>query len=88
MHRDGSIAQTPIALVEVQAYVYEAKYRLASLLRHFGDVATADRLKREASELQRRFEKAFWMPKENFYAMALDKDKKQVQVGVLVLSAH
>ncbi|MFL6301625.1 MAG: glycogen debranching N-terminal domain-containing protein [Terriglobales bacterium] len=80
MHRDGSIAQTPVALVEVQAYVYEAKYRMASLLRHFGDIATADRLKREATELQRRFEKVFWMPKQNFYAMALDKDKKQVQV--------
>ncbi len=80
MHRDGSLAQTPIALVEVQGYVYEAKYRLASLLRHFGDIDTADRLKRDANELQRRFEKSFWMPKQNFYALALDSGKKQVQV--------
>ena len=79
MHRDGSVAQTPIALVEVQGYVYEAKFRMSSLLRHFGDFNTADRLKKDASELQRRFEKAFWMPKHNFYALALDKDKKQVQ---------
>ena len=80
MHRDGSVAQTPIALVEVQGYVYEAKYRISSLLRHFGDIATADRLKRDANELQRRFEKAFWMPKQNYYALALDNAKKQVQV--------
>jgi glycogen debranching enzyme len=80
MHRDGSLAQTPIALVEVQGYVYDAKYRISSLLRHFGDISTADRLKREANELQRRFEKSFWMPKQNFYALALDNAKKQVQV--------
>src|SRR5882724_2183636 len=80
MHRDGSVAETPIAMAEVQGYVYEAKYRISSLLRHFGDISAADRLKREANELQRRFEKSFWMPKQNFYAMALDKAKKQVQV--------
>jgi glycogen debranching enzyme len=80
MHRDGSVAQTPIALSEVQGYVYEAKYRMSSLLRHFGDITTADRLKRDANELERRFDKSFWMPKQNFYALALDSSKKQVQV--------
>ncbi len=79
-HRDGAMAQPPIALVEVQGYVYDAKYRMASLLRSFGDTATADRLKRDVFELARRFDRAFWMPTRGFYAMALDADKQQVQV--------
>ncbi|HEV2961727.1 MAG TPA: amylo-alpha-1,6-glucosidase [Candidatus Angelobacter sp.] len=80
VHRDGEIAKPPIALCEVQGYVYEAKYRMASLMRSFGDAPTADKLRREAAELVRRFEKAFWMPQQNFYAMALDRDKRQLQV--------
>jgi glycogen debranching enzyme len=80
MHRDGAIARPPLALVEVQGYVYDAKYRMSSLLRSFGDSATAERLKREASDLAKRLDKAFWMSSRGFYAMALDADKKQLQV--------
>lgn len=80
IHRDGTIAKPPIALVEVQGYVYDAKYRMASLLRSFGDTVNADRLKREASELLKRIEKMYWMPSRSFYAMALDGQKQQIQV--------
>ena len=80
VHRDGEVAKPPMALCEVQGYVYEAKYRMASLLRSFGDTATADKLKKEAAELAKRFEKAYWMPQQGFYAMALDRDKRQLQV--------
>ena len=80
MHRDGTVARPPIALVEVQGYVYDAKYRMASLLRAFGDVPTADKLKRESAEMARRIEKAFWMPHRGYYAMALDVEKKPVEV--------
>jgi len=80
VHKDGQIAKSPIALCEVQGYVYEAKYRMASLLRSFGDTRTADKLKKDAADLLKRFEKAFWMPKFGFYAMALDGDKRQTQV--------
>ena len=80
LHRDGEQAKTPIALCEVQGYVYEAKYRMAALLRSFGDIDTADRLKREANDMAKRFEKAFWMPNRGFYALALDAEKKQCQV--------
>ncbi|HTC93976.1 MAG TPA: amylo-alpha-1,6-glucosidase [Terriglobales bacterium] len=78
MHRDGVVAKPPIALAEVQGYVYDAKYRMASLLRTFGDVQKADQLKREAVDLAKRFEKAFWQPQRGFYAMALDAEKKPV----------
>lgn len=80
IHRDGKVATPPIALVEVQGYVYDAKYRLASLLRSFGDTVNADRLKRDAFDMQKRIEKAYWMPSRAFYAMALDNEKKQIQV--------
>ncbi|HVZ17700.1 MAG TPA: glycogen debranching N-terminal domain-containing protein [Terriglobales bacterium] len=80
IHRDGTVARPPIALVEVQGYVYDAKYRMASLLRAFGDSVRADQLKKEASDLAKRFEKAFWMPQHSFYAMALDADKKPLEV--------
>jgi glycogen debranching enzyme len=80
MHRDGNVARPPIALAEVQGYVYDAKYRMASLLRAFGDIKTADKLKRDAADLAKRFEKAFWMPQRGYYAMALDGEKRQVEV--------
>ncbi len=80
VHRDGEVAKAPIALCEVQGYVYEAKYRMASLMRSFGDTKTADRLKKDAADMAKRFEKAYWMPQHNFYAMALDRDKRQLQV--------
>ncbi|MGH9564564.1 MAG: amylo-alpha-1,6-glucosidase, partial [Candidatus Angelobacter sp.] len=80
MHKDGEIAKSPIALCEIQGYVYEAKYRMASLLRSFGDVHTADKLKKDAADMAKRFEKAFWMPSRGFYALALDGDKRQCQV--------
>ena len=80
MHRDATVAQPPIALAEVQGYVYDAKYRMASLLRSFGDVSRAEKLKREAAQLARRFEKAFWRQPLGFYAMALDADKKPLEV--------
>lgn len=80
IHRDGQIAQPPIALSEVQGYVFDAKYRMASLLRAFGDSDRADRLKKESNELAKRFDKAFWMPQRGFYAMALDARKQPLEV--------
>lgn len=80
MHRDGKVAEPPIALCEVQGYVYEAKYRMASLMRSFGETRKAEKLKKDAAELARRFDHAFWMPQRGFYAMALDREKKQLQV--------
>jgi len=77
-HRDGSSARAPIALVEIQGYVYDAKLRLANLARRLRDDALADRLTAEAVALRSRFDKAFWMEDRAFYAVALDADKRQV----------
>lgn len=80
IHRDGVIARPPIALSEVQGYVYDAKYRMSSLLRGVGDIKMADKLKRDTAELARRFDRAFWIPSRGFYALALDADKRPVEV--------
>jgi glycogen debranching enzyme len=74
---DGSLAETPIALAEVQGYVFDAKRRMAKLARHRGDTALADRLETEALELQRRFSDRFRLP-DGSIAMALDRSKRPV----------
>jgi glycogen debranching enzyme len=80
LHADGKLAEAPVALAEIQGYVYDAKYRMARLMRYFGDAPLADRLRREAAELAKRIEKSFWMPRTNYFAMALDKDKRKCEV--------
>jgi glycogen debranching enzyme len=74
---DGSMAETPIALAEVQGYVYDAKRRMAGLARHRGDHELAERLDGEAADLQRRFAEAFRLP-GGAIAMALDGSKRAV----------
>jgi glycogen debranching enzyme len=77
-HRDGSLATAPIALVEVQGYVYDAKRRMAELADRLDDHELARRLNAEADALRRHFDEAFWMPDVGYYAIALDADKHQV----------
>jgi glycogen debranching enzyme len=79
VHADGRLAEGPIALVEVQGYVYVAKQRVADVFEILGDRETAQRLRREAAELRERFNRAFWMEDELYFAQALDGDKRQVR---------
>ena len=76
---DGEPAALPAALVEVQGYVYHAKAGLARLFRRLGRTEIADKLEREATALQARFEDLFWMSDRHFYAQALDRDKRPVR---------
>ena len=79
-HADGRLAQGPIALVEVQAYVFGAKFEGARLARALGDDAAAERLEQEAERLRRQFEDAFWNEEIGTYALALDGRKAQCAV--------
>lgn len=76
LQRDGQVPRAPLALCEVQGYCFDARYRLARLLRAAGDTAAAERLKRQAVELAHRFERLYWLPESGYYAAALDADKK------------
>jgi glycogen debranching enzyme len=77
---DGRLAEPPIAPCEVQGYVYDAKRRTAEMAREvWRDRALAERLEREADELRRRFDEAFWLEERGgYYALALDRDKRPV----------
>jgi glycogen debranching enzyme len=75
--RSGRECHAPIALDEVQGYVFDAKRRMARLARMRGDESLGERLDREATELAARFEAAFWVEDQRYYAMALDADKRQ-----------
>lgn len=79
-NKDGSLAEGPLALVEVQGYVYEAKIVAARMASMLGDDALSRRLKAEALDLQRKFEEKFWSPDIGMYALALDGRKNRVDV--------
>ena len=71
-HADGRLAEPPIALAEVQGYVYLAQ-RLAARLGHdLGEHAFASRLEVQARSLRERFDERFWCEDLGFYALALD----------------
>lgn len=79
-HADGQPAEGPIALCEVQSYVYEAKHRAAALASVLGQPETATRLLQQAQLLKERFEQAFWCEELSLYVLALDGKKQQCRV--------
>ncbi|HCY61942.1 MAG TPA: amylo-alpha-1,6-glucosidase [Oxalobacteraceae bacterium] len=80
-HGDGSFAPAPIALCEVQGYVYEAKLRAAKLAEILGETELALSLRDAARVLKQRFNEAFWCEELGMYAIALDGDKRQCAVA-------
>ena len=79
-HADGTIAQAPIALAEVQGYVYAAKLAAAGLCRVAGNAQRAAALEVEAENLRSQFEEKFWCDELSTYALALDGGKQPCRV--------
>ena len=79
-HADGRLAEPPIALCEVQGYVYLALRMAALLAVDMNDSALAAELTRKAEKLRRRFEEAFWCEELGTYALALDGEKRPCEV--------
>jgi glycogen debranching enzyme len=79
-HADGSLAAPPIALCEVQGYVYLARRSAALLAADLGDRDLAANLEAQAEALRARFEAAFWREEIGTYALALDGDKRPCDV--------
>lgn len=79
-HDNGQLAESPIALVEVQAYVYAAKVSMSALANVLGKHRRAEELAQQAAVLQHRFATAFWLDDRKFYALALDKYKRPLRV--------
>ncbi|HEY9638997.1 MAG TPA: amylo-alpha-1,6-glucosidase [Coleofasciculaceae cyanobacterium] len=78
VYRDGQQAKGPIALCEVQAYVYAAKIRLSEIARIKKRIDLADRWQEEARELKTRFNRDFWIADLDYCALALDGEGKPV----------
>ena len=77
---DGELAVPPIALCEVQGYVYAARRAMAALARRRGEAMHAAAWEAEADRLRERFNRDFWMPEEGMYALALDGGKRACRV--------
>jgi len=79
-HADGSLAEAPIALCEVQGYVYAAKLSAAELCVVLGNSEKAGALQAQAEMVRERFEEQFWCEELSTYALALDGRKRACQV--------
>jgi glycogen debranching enzyme len=79
-HRNGQYAEGPIALCEVQAYVYGAKQHASRLAAALGHREQADRLRTQADALREKFEAQFWCEELSVYALALDGAKQPCRV--------
>ena len=75
---DGRMAEAPIALCEVQGYVYSAYIARAWMAYDAGDQALAADFRERAERLKKQFNDHFWLPDCGYYAIALDKDKRPV----------
>jgi glycogen debranching enzyme len=79
-HADGTLAEAPIALCEIQGYAYAAWIGAARLAAARGDAAQATEWQERAESLQREFERAFWCEELGTYALALDAHKAPCRV--------
>jgi glycogen debranching enzyme len=75
---DGRLARPPIALCEVQGYVYGAYLARAHFAEEAGDTATVDRYRSKAAALKTAFNRDFWLEDRGWFAMGLDADKKPI----------
>lgn len=74
----GRVAEPPIALVEVQGYVFLAKQLAAELFERAGDPSRSERLRLQCRELFERFNREYWLEDKQFYALALQRVKRPV----------
>ncbi|MDI6601730.1 MAG: amylo-alpha-1,6-glucosidase [Thermoanaerobacteraceae bacterium] len=75
---DGTLAMSPIALVEVQGYAYLALNAGAGILKTLGDFEKAAEMENRAEDIKDRFDRYFWMEDKGYYAEALDGNKDRV----------
>ena len=80
-YRNGKLPGFPRATCELQGYAYDAKVRGARLARLvWKDPAFASALEKQAADLKRRFNRDYWIEDDEYFALALDAEGKQVDV--------
>lgn len=77
-YANGKMVDPPIALCEVQGYVYSAYLARAYFAYEMGDMSTYERYRTRAAELKRRFNEDFWLDEHGWFAVGLDQDKKPI----------
>ena len=80
MYKNGELAEPPIALCEVQSYVYAAKNFASMLAEVLNENELAQQLATEAKLLKRKFNEIFWDEESSCFALALDGNKKPCSV--------
>src|SRR5690606_41078307 len=80
-HSNGEFAEPPIALCEVQGYVYAGKNVAATMAAALGEPRLAKQLEARSEELRVKFEDAFWCEDISTYAIALDGEKRPVEIS-------
>jgi glycogen debranching enzyme len=79
-HASGELASAPIALAEVQGYVYAAYVTIADVAARLGRSGVASRLVERAASLRKAFSRDFWLEPERTVALALDGEKRPCRV--------
>jgi len=76
--QDSLNIKPPVAIVEVQGYQYLALKRTGEMAKEiFNDIKFYNSLTERSKKLKEKFNREFWMKKERYFALALDKNKKQ-----------
>lgn len=78
LYPDGSFPHPPIAVCEVQGYLYLAKKRMVEIYRKLRRSEIAAKLNSEAEKIKKQFNKNFWLPRDKYFAIALDGKKKPI----------
>ncbi|RZF62621.1 amylo-alpha-1,6-glucosidase [Sphingobacterium corticibacterium] len=80
MHENNQLAEPPIALCEVQSYVYGAKKHAAKLALELGEQHLSSKLFNEAAVLKKNFNAHFWDEELSTFVLALDGQKRPCRV--------
>ncbi|WGV27418.1 amylo-alpha-1,6-glucosidase [Halotia branconii] len=79
VYPNGQLVEPPIALCELQGYMYDAWLKAAFIYDVWGEKEQAKKLRQKAEKLYQRFNEQFWIESENFYCLGLDNNKQQIQ---------
>ncbi len=79
VYPNGKLVEPPIALCEVQGYVYDAWLKAALIYEVWGEKERSQKLRQKAEALYQRFNDRFWMEDEGFYCLGLDNNKQQIK---------
>jgi glycogen debranching enzyme len=78
VYDDGTPVPAPIATCELQGYWFAAQELAALLSSIMGSPGDAAAYRESAAALKQRFNRDWWVEHEQFVALALDPDKRQV----------